>query len=74
MRNHTEGRRTTDHERTHLRHLEQIVRNFITHFEDQPDERSLPRVLRLVTHSKTVCRELDKHRAPRANSKPADNS
>ena len=60
-----EGRRASDHERTYLRQLEIIVRNFITHFEDHPKERFAPRTRRMVKEAGAVFKGLDRLRAPR---------
>lgn len=57
------GRRATDRERTHLRRLEVIVRNFIAHFEDHPAERFAPRTRQMVEEAREVCASLDAQRA-----------
>lgn len=71
MKTRTEGRRASDKEVTHLRRLEVILRNFITHVDDEP-ERYAPRTREMVKEAKAVCADVDALRAPRVGSKPAD--
>jgi hypothetical protein len=73
MKTRTAGRRASDKELSHQRKLERILRNFITHVNDQP-ERYAPRTREMVKEVEPICADLDTLRAPRTTSKSADNS
>lgn len=71
MKKRTEGRRATDKELSHLRRLELILRNFITHYDDELEQRFAPRTRQMVKEAREVCEEVDALRAPRSGAKPA---